>query len=172
MAIGEEDVLRLHVAVHEILAMGVIERGAHVARDADRFRHRYPMVAQQPLAQRTVGHVRRDVIEQPAGLTRVDQRQDVGMGEARGDLDLPQEPLGAERCGQLGMQDLDGDSAAVLGILGEVHRRHTAPAELALDAVAAGERGGEVGGYGRHRAVEYARARARGGAVPARLKPH
>ena len=55
-----------------------------------------------------------------------------------------QEPLGAEHGGELGLQHLDRDLAVVPEVLGEVDRRHAARAELALDAVAVGEGGGEM----------------------------
>ena len=45
------------------------------------------------------------------------------------------------------MQDLDGDLAAVLEVLGEVDGGHAALAELALEAVAVGEGRGEAGGW-------------------------
>jgi len=44
------------------------------------------------------------------------------MVEPRGDLDLAQESLRAEQGGQLGGQDLDRDTAAVLEVLGEKDR--------------------------------------------------
>jgi hypothetical protein len=62
-----------------------------------------------------------------------------------GGLDLHHEPLGAQHGGQLGLEDLEGDLAVVPEVLGEVHRRHAALAQLALDAVALGEGGGETG---------------------------
>jgi hypothetical protein len=65
--------------------------------------------------------------------------------EPRSDLDLAAEPLGAERRGNLGPQDLDRDLSAVLEILGEVHGRHATLAELPLDRIAVGEGGGESG---------------------------
>ena len=40
---------------------------------------------------------------------------------------------------ELGVEDLDGDLAAVLQVLGEVDGGHAALAELALDAVAVAE---------------------------------
>ena len=49
-----------------------------------------------------------------------------------------QEALAAERRGELGMEDLDGDVAVVLEVAREVDRRHAAAAELALDAVVGG----------------------------------
>ena len=42
---------------------------------------------------------------------RIEDRQDVGMLEAGGDLDLPDKALGAERMRQLLVQDLEGDRA-------------------------------------------------------------
>ena len=62
------------------------------------------------------------------------------MLQAGGELDLAQEPLGAERRGELGMEHLEGDRAVVLEVLGQVDRRHAAAAELALERVAIGER--------------------------------
>ena len=61
------------------------------------------------------------------------------MLQARGDADLAQEALGAERRGELGAQHLERDLAVVPEVVGEVDRGHAAAAELALDRVAAGE---------------------------------
>ena len=66
------------------------------------------------------------------------------------DLDLGQESLAAENGGQLGMEHLDGDAAAVLEVLGQVDRGHAALAQLALDAIPVGQCGGEArSGVGR-----------------------
>ena len=61
------------------------------------------------------------------------------MLEPGGEADLALEALGAERGGELGMQDLEGDRPVVAEVVGEVDRGHAAAAELALDRVAAGE---------------------------------
>ena len=63
------------------------------------------------------------------------------MVEPCRDLDLAQEALVAERRGKLGLQDLEGDGAVVLEVLGQIDRGHPAAAEFALDRVAAGEGG-------------------------------
>ena len=47
--------------------------------------------------------------------------------------------------GEFGPQDLDGDLAVVLEVVGEIDRGHAAGAELALDAVAVGQGGRELG---------------------------
>ncbi|HZI21522.1 MAG TPA: hypothetical protein VFD76_03370 [Gemmatimonadales bacterium] len=79
------------------------------------------------------------------------------MGQARGDLDLAQEPLGAERRGDLGPEHFERDAAAVLQVGGEVNRRHPAMSELALDPVTPGE-----GGLEADRQIGHAMTRGRG----------
>jgi hypothetical protein len=54
-----------------------------------------------------------------------------------GEADFALEALGAERPGQLGVEDLEGDGSVVLEVGGEEDRGHAAPAELAKDGVAA-----------------------------------
>ena len=66
------------------------------------------------------------------------------MPQVRGGLDLPQEPLGPKSVGQFGPEHLDRHLAVVLQVLGEVHRRHSASAQLAFEAVAVGQGGGEA----------------------------
>ena len=43
------------------------------------------------------------------GLAGVEQRQDIRVLELRGGLDLHEEARGADRFGQLGLEDLEGD---------------------------------------------------------------
>lgn len=67
------------------------------------------------------------------------------MVQPRGDPDLAQEPLRPEVRRELGAEHLHGHVPAVLGVLGEIDRRHAARAKLPLDDVATGEGGGEGG---------------------------
>ena len=70
------------------------------------------------------------------------------MVEPGGELDLAVEALGGDRGGELGGQQLERHRAGVAEVFIQVDRRHAALAELALEAVAGGERvpeGGEVG---------------------------
>jgi len=69
----------------------------------------------------------------------------MGVGEARRRLDFPEESLGAERRGDLGPKDLDGDEATVAEIAREIHRRHPAAPQLALQRVAVGQGGFQAG---------------------------
>ena len=72
------------------------------------------------------------------------------MLEVGGDLDLGQEAGAAEDGGELGVEDLDGDLAAVLGVLGEIDGGHAALAQLAHEPVAVGQGGLEPGDYFLH----------------------
>ncbi len=67
------------------------------------------------------------------------------MLEIGRDLDLGQEALAAEDGGELGVQDLDGDLAAVLEVFGEVDGGHATLAQLAPHAVPVGDGRGEAG---------------------------
>src|SRR5262245_51273079 len=67
------------------------------------------------------------------------------MLQIRGELDLLQKPLGPQHRGELRMQDLDRHVAAMPDVLGEIHGRHTALAELADQAVTIGESTGKPG---------------------------
>jgi hypothetical protein len=69
------------------------------------------------------------------------ERQDVRMAEAGGSLDLAEESVGTQRCGQLGPEHLDGHLAAMLQVVGQVDGGHATSAELALDRVSAGKGG-------------------------------
>ena len=73
------------------------------------------------------------------------------MLEVRGGLDLAQEALGADDGGELGAEDLDGDGAIVLEVVREVDGGHAARTELALDAVAVGQRRSKTRGGVSHR---------------------
>lgn len=61
------------------------------------------------------------------------------MLETGSELDLPQEPVWAERRSQLRVEDLERYRAVVLEVEREVDRGHASAAELSVDAVTVGE---------------------------------
>ena len=93
------------------------------------------VLALEALAQRLAFDVGHHVIEKSLDLTGVEERKDVGVIQSRDDLDLAQEPLGANGLRQSGVEHLDRDDALVLGILRETDRRHPTATELAVDRV-------------------------------------
>ena len=73
------------------------------------------------------------------------------MLQPRRGLDLGEESLGAECRAEVLVEKLDGDVAIVSLVAREEDGRHPALADLALDVVAARERGGEGGVWTRRR---------------------
>ena len=99
LALLEQDVLGLDVAVDHAVAVGVAERGGDRARDPERHVHRERAFADQPVAQALASGIRHDEVEQPRSAPSGSispescSGQDLGMGQARGDPDLAEEPL-------------------------------------------------------------------------------
>ena len=91
--------------------------------------------AVQLLADRLALDVGHDVKQEPARFAGIKERQDVRVAHRRRGLDLLHEPRGAQHGREFGFQDLDGDLAGVLEILGQIDRRHAPRAELAFDPV-------------------------------------
>lgn len=66
------------------------------------------------------------------------------MLEIRRDANLAQESLAAEHCAELRVENLQCDLTIVFRIAREIDRGHSSTADLALDIVAAGERGSQL----------------------------
>ena len=105
-------------------------------RDPERVVHRELPLAPEPVAQRlspsTNGMVNQSW---PAASPESSTVRMCGCCSRAASPDLALEPFGAERGGQLGVQDLERDRAVVPEVVGEEHRRHAAAPELALEPV-------------------------------------
>ena len=94
-AAGEQDVVRLDVAVHDAALVRVGERlrarraGCSIASAIG------TGPCGQPRAQGLALHERHRVVRQPVDVARREHRDDVRLLERRGDADLALEPLGA-----------------------------------------------------------------------------
>jgi hypothetical protein len=139
----QQDVFRLDVAMNDPMAMGVIERSRHLGRDAHRFGNRKLFLAVQPVAQRLALDERHRVPQQPVNLARIYQAQDVRVLQVGGGLDLFQKPFRTDHRRELRPQHFHCDLAIVFEVVREIHRGHPARAELALDAVAVAQGGGQ-----------------------------
>src|SRR5207237_6858354 len=134
--VGEENVLRFHIAMHESVAMRVIERCTNLLCDAKRVIHRKSFLAIQPVAQRSAGDEWRDVVEQAGRFAGVDEGNDVWMRELRGDANLAHESLLPDRGTVLLLQYLDRNFPPLLALLGEMDVSHAAVPEQPLYGVA------------------------------------
>ena len=124
------------------MPVGAGQGRGDVASDGEGVVQRKLALALEAAPERLALDVRHDVPRrgpQRAAVHRagVEEGEDVRMLEGGGEADLAHEPVGEGD--QLAADDLEGDGPAVPEVAGEVDGGHAAPAELALDAVAAFE---------------------------------
>src|SRR5438045_9372204 len=96
MSIGEENVLRLDVAVYEARAVREGEPVADLLDDADCGLNGETSLAAQPIPQRAAGDVNGDVVQHPVGFARIDERNEMRMRQSRRNRDLSQKPVSTE----------------------------------------------------------------------------
>ena len=141
---GEHHVVGLDVAVHHPLAVCVGERVRHLGKDPHHLIDREFAPLGQSVPEGDPLHVRHHVVEEPVGLTGVEEGEDVRVLQPRGHLDLAEEAFAAERGGEVGTEDLHRHPAAMLDILGQVDGGHPPGAELTKDPVFGSEGGGQA----------------------------
>ena len=151
---GEQDVLRLDVAVDHAFVVGELESFGRFPGDPERLLHgerpslRSRSRSESPRTNGMVNQRRGELFPARRGdLARVVDRADVRMMEPGGGLYLEPEPLGTERGAELRTQQLERDGTLVLEIAGEIDRGHAAAPELALERELAPERAHDVAGW-------------------------
>ena len=146
LALLQQDVFRLDVAVDHLEPVGVGERAGDGTSDAKRHVERERTFALEPVAERLAAGVRHHEVQQAVTFAGIVQRQDLGVGQAGGDPDLPQEALRLVTGRGIGTKHLDGHFAGVLHILRQVDRGRSAPSDLLFDQVAVAEGGAQSAG--------------------------
>jgi hypothetical protein len=133
--VGEQDVVRLDVAVHDATLVRIAQRAADIAQDAHGLRNGKRSDAREPAAERFPFHERHCVVGDAICLAGGEHRDDLRLLEARGELDLALEAVDVDARQQIGRQHLHHDLPPQRGLLGQEHRGHASPAELALEEV-------------------------------------
>lgn len=141
VAMVEQDILGLHIAVDDPAAVRVGQCVADLAGDAQRVVDRKLFLSFKAASERLALHVRHGVPEEPIGITGIEEWQDVRMGQSGSRFHLPMEAHGTELVGELGLQDLEGDQAMMPEVSSQKYDGHTAMPQLAPERVSTGERG-------------------------------
>ena len=139
-----QQVAGLDVAVHDAVAVGVVEAAAGLADDVDASSTSIGPSVAQDLGARAAADVLHDDEVAGAGLVEaeVEDLDDVGVHEPRGRQRLAAEARRRTSVvGEVLGQQLDRDLALEALVEGEVHGRHAADAEAALEPVAPGDAG-------------------------------
>jgi hypothetical protein len=131
----EQDIFRLDVPVNHAARMGVVQRRSNPPGDLDGFFNRQLPLLNEPLPQGLALYVRHHIVELRSDATRVQQRQDVRVLQSSRYADFPEEAIVAQDGSQLGSQQFEGDRPVVPEVLRQVHCRHAALPQLALDTI-------------------------------------
>ena len=115
--------------------MRVPERLGDLLRQIDRFIDRELLLAIQLVAQRRPFDEGHRVEQPPVRLARIEDADDVRVLQGATDLDLAQETFGAKRRGELRIEHLERDELVVDQVVRQIHDRHPALTELALEPV-------------------------------------
>ncbi len=138
VALREERVLRLDVAVDDALVVHRRERVRHLPRDAQGAGRRDGPLVEHRRERRPLDVLQHEEVRPVVELAEVDRGGHVRVLHVRsGDrlaleaIDQPRQPLG------VGVQELDGDALAQVDLLAGEHRAHAALAEDLVHAVPA-----------------------------------
>src|SRR5687767_8451027 len=141
---GQQNVLRLDVAVNDSVLVRVTEGACYITQNADCFGKRLGTFAFEFRAKRQSLDERHRVIRKPSGIAGRVQRYDVRMLQPRSDFYLARKPLGVHARGELWGENLDDDLASERRIGRQEHARHPAAAELPFELVGVSECGLEL----------------------------
>src|SRR6185503_3744533 len=102
------------------------------------------------IAETLAFHERHGEPETLGGFARVEHREDVGMLQPGGELDLALEPFGAHRRSRAGVEHLERHQPMVPEIACQKYRRHPSPTKLTLDQISISEGLGQPHGQDGH----------------------
>ncbi len=102
VTVGEHHVLGLDIAMNDALRMRIAQRVGDFERDPNRVLHGQLLLPVQPVAHGLAVDERHDIVQQIFRVPGVEEAEDIRMLQARGELDLPFEALGADRGGEVG----------------------------------------------------------------------
>ena len=146
----QQHVVRLDVAMDDVVAMRVVERVRDFARQPDRVLERQTALAREPRPERLALDEGHREEQPPVHLARIVERQDVWMGQSGRQADLAKEAFAAEGTGELEAKDLERDVPVVAKIARAIHDGHAAFTEHLLEAIGRRDAFGKAADVGLH----------------------
>jgi hypothetical protein len=140
VTVGEEDVLRLDVAVDHAVRVRGGERVRHLARELHGFIHRERTGALEPVAERLAGEEGRHVVQQPVARAEGEHREDVRVLDLRGNSRLALEAGDARLARELRRKHLYHHLAPQARVLGDEDVTHPTASQLADESVLIAQR--------------------------------
>jgi hypothetical protein len=137
---AEQDVLRLDVTVDDPVTVRVGQRVGHFSGDPEGITHGQSLFSGHTAPEGLAIHERHGEPELPIGFPGIVDAEYVRVLQASAEADLAQEAIGAHGMSQLGAENLKRHRPVMPEVVGKVHSGHAATTELALDAVAIGQR--------------------------------
>jgi hypothetical protein len=138
---GKQDVVWLDVPVHDTLGVRVLQRARDVSENADHDGDRHGADTHETHPERLPFHERHRVVGQPFRLSGREHRQDVWVLQLSGEHDLVLETLEIHARREIGRKHFHHDTTTERALLRQKHATHATAAELAFDAIGAGQRG-------------------------------
>ena len=120
----------------EALVVSVCEGVSDLASERKDLADGKLFLSGEQVAQGFAPDVRHDTVDNAVGFTRAQYRNDVGVVQLRGDLDLTKEAIAAQDGTEYVPEHLDGYEGIRLGIVGEIHGGHAATSENGIHPVA------------------------------------
>ena len=135
----DQDVLRLDVAVDELVLVRARQRPADLDGVGHRLGHRQPPIAPDAVLERLALHELEHDVGSAVVLPGVDHRDHVGVVQLGHGARLAPEALELVRVARdVPVHQLDGHPALERGVEGAVHARHAARPDLLVELVAIG----------------------------------
>ena len=133
----QQNIFRLHVAMHHLMTVRIVERRRDFARDAQRIFQTELTFLIEPVTQRMPFHIGHHIVKQTFCFSGIEYRKYVIVRETRSHLDLTQKTLGSNLCRDFRAQDFYRDCALVTQVVCEVHDSHPTFTELPVHCVPA-----------------------------------
>ena len=130
----DENVVRLDIAVDDVVRVGMLQRVGDVAGDLEGALDGELLLALNEGAERVPVDVRHRVVQDVVGLSGAEHRHDARMVQHPRDLNLSTESLEIHASGELRSKHLDDHAPPYDRVVGDEDLRHTAAAQLAAQA--------------------------------------